>query len=206
LERSIIILAGGLSKRFGQDKCLIELKGKPLILHLLNKVARISDENVVVVGSLDQRKKLESLLNSRARIVVDKYEGYCPLVGALTGFESVNNEYALLLPCDAPLVSTEIATLLLEICINRSAAIPRWPNGYIEPLQAAYNTKLAINAAKKALEERKYEMSAMINFMRGVRYISTLVLQQYDPKLLSFFNVNTPQDLKQVKSMLHRVK
>jgi len=44
----------------------------------------------------------------------------------------------------------------------------------------------------------------MINYMRGVRYVSTLVLQQYDAELLSFFNVNTPQDLKRAESVLKK--
>jgi len=206
LDRAVIVLAGGFSKRFGLDKCLIELAGKPLILHVLDRVARVAGENVVVTGSDEQREKVVSLLKSRARVIVDKYEDHSPLIGALTGLENVENEheYALLLPCDAPFVSMEIAMLLLNLCVNRSAAIPRWPNGYIEPLQAAYHIKNAIRAGEKALEEGKRDMLSMINYMRGVRYISTLVLQQYDAELLSFFNVNTPQDLKRAESLLQK--
>lgn len=204
MKRAVIVLAGGFSERFGRDKCLIELAGKPLILHVLNRLARVADEKVVVTGSDYQREKNVALLKSEARVIFDKYEGHSPLVGALTGFESVENEYALLLPCDTPFVSVEIATLLLDLCVNRSAAIPRWPNGYVEPLQAVYNTKIAIKAAKKALEEGEHKILSMINYMRGVRYVSTLVLQQYDAELLSFFNVNTPQDLKRAESVLKK--
>jgi molybdopterin-guanine dinucleotide biosynthesis protein A len=44
--------------------------------------------------------------------------------------------------------------------------------------------------------EGKLNMRAMIEKLRGVRYISTLVIQQLDPDLRTFFNINTPVDLK----------
>jgi len=42
----------------------------------------------------------------------------------------------------------------------------------------------------------------MVNKLRGVRYISTLVLQQLEPELRTFFNINTPLDLKKAELML----
>jgi len=200
----VVILAGGFSKRFGKDKCLIDLVGKPLVLHVIDRVSAVVDEKVVVAGSNAPKETLSNMFKSKARVVVDKYEGQSPLVGALTGFESVDAEYSLLLPCDTPFVSAEIAALLLDLCVNKGAVIPRWPNGYIEPLQAAYNTKPAIEAARKALNEGKLDLSSMISHLRGVRYLSTLVLQQLDPKLLTFFNINKPQDLKKAESMLKK--
>ena len=55
---SAIVVAGGVSKRFGQEKCLAELVGKPLILHVLNKLPLIVDEIVVVVSSKEQKLKI----------------------------------------------------------------------------------------------------------------------------------------------------
>jgi molybdopterin-guanine dinucleotide biosynthesis protein A len=204
LAKAVVILAGGFSRRFGQDKCLVNLFGKPLVLHVINRVSAMVNEKVVAVGSDALREKLSNVFKSKIRVVVDKYEGQSPLVGALTGFESVDAEYSLLLPCDTPFVSIEVVALLLDLCANRGAVIPRWPNGYVEPLQAVYNTKSAINAAKKALDEGKRDLLSMINHLNGVRYVSTLVLQQIDPKLLTFFNVNTAADLKRAESMLRR--
>jgi molybdopterin-guanine dinucleotide biosynthesis protein A len=202
LRGSAIILAGGFSKRFGRDKGLVRLKGRPLVMYLLEKVAKVVDERVIVVGSEEQRDVFLPLFRHVANVVVDKYEGNSPLIGALTGFESVQNEYSLLLPCDTPFLSSEIAALLLSCCFGRSAVIPRWPNGWIEPLQAAYHTKSAIDATKKALEQGKMDMLSMIGYLRGIRYISTLVLQELDPELLTFFNINTLADLRKAESML----
>jgi molybdopterin-guanine dinucleotide biosynthesis protein A len=205
LTNAVVILAGGFSQRFGgRDKCLINLAGKPLILHVVDRVSAIVNEKVVVVGSNAQRQKLASLFNSNAKVIVDKYEGQSPLIGALTGFESVEAEHSLLLPCDAPFVSPEIASFLLNLCVNKAAAIPRWPNGYVEPLQAAYNTRSALKAAKEALNHGERNLSSMISRMQGVRYISTMVLRQYDPNLTTFFNINTLQDLKRAESIMKK--
>jgi len=46
------------------------------------------------------------------------------------------------------------------------------------------------------------KMRAMIDNLRGARYVSTMVLEQLEPRLLTFFNVNTPQDLKKADSLL----
>ncbi len=202
MKTSAIILAGGFSKRLGRDKGLVELAGRPLILHVLDRIYHFVDETVAVVGSDNQRSAFAPLLGRRANVVIDKYEMQSPLVGAATGFGNARGEYSLLLPCDTPFVSSRVVSLLLDLCVNKSAAIPRWPSGYIEPLQAAYKTKSALNAAKRVLEQGKLNLGSMISYMGGVRYISTIVLQQVDPRLLSFFNINTPEDLKKAESML----
>ena len=202
MQRSAVILAGGFSRRFGRDKGLVVLDGKPLVLHVIERVSNMVDEIVVVVSSKDQKKKFEVLLEDKADIAIDKNDAQSPLVGAITGFESAEGEYSLLLPCDTPLVSTQIVQFLLDVCTNKSAVIPRWPSGYIEPLQAAYHTKSALTAAKTALEQGKMNMRSMIDNLSLVRYVSTMVLEQLEPKLLTFFNINTPQDLKRAESLL----
>ncbi|MEM1539270.1 MAG: molybdenum cofactor guanylyltransferase [Candidatus Bathyarchaeia archaeon] len=205
MGNSAIILAGGLSTRFGQDKGLIPLANKPLIRYVLEAAGQIVDEIVVVVNSKTQAEKFSKILLSDAKILVDLFDDRGPLVGALTGFRGVSGEYALLLPCDTPLVSKEVLQFLLDLCINRNAVIPRWPNGYIEPLQASYRVKPALEAAEKTLAEGKRDMRSMIERLGGVRYVSTLVLQQFDKELNFFANVNTPLDLKRVEQILRRM-
>ncbi len=202
LKNSAVILAGGFSRRFGQEKGLIDLAGKPLVLHVVDRVSKVVDETVVVVSSNVQKEKFGSLLGRGANVVVDKHEAQSPLVGALTGFERAKSEYSILLPCDTPFISSQIAQFLLDICVNRDAAIPKWPSGYIEPLQAAYHTKSASTAAKNALEQGKLDLRSMIDRLRGVRYVSTMVLRQMNQKLLTFFNINTLSDLKKAESLL----
>lgn len=202
LSNSAVILAGGFSRRFGSDKSLVTLLDKPLIMHVIDRVSPLVNEVLLVISSETQKQKFEPILNHKAKMVIDKYESQSPLVGAITGFETAKGEHSLLLPCDTPLISEKVVQLLLDMCTNRSAAIPRWPNGYIEPLQAVYRTKSALTAAKTALAQGNRNMQSMIDNLNGVRYVSTIVLEQLEPNMSTFFNVNTPQDLKKAESML----
>jgi molybdopterin-guanine dinucleotide biosynthesis protein A len=202
LENAAIILAGGYSKRFGQDKGLMLLADKSLVKHVIDNVGDAVEEKILVVGSKAQAENYMKILDPNVRVLIDIGNVQSPLVGALTGFENTNAEYSLLLPCDTPFTSKEVVSLLLELCSNKSAVIPRWPSGYIEPLQAVYRTKRALEAAKNALGEGKRNMLSMIEKLRGVRYVSTLVLQQVDPKLMTFFNINTPMDLEKAEHIL----
>jgi molybdopterin-guanine dinucleotide biosynthesis protein A len=202
LHRSAVILAGGFSRRFGRDKGIIVLASKPLILHVIDRVAKAVDEVLVVVSSEKQKTKFEIILKDKAKLVIDQDNFQSPLVGAITGFEAAKAEYSLLLPCDTPLISTKIIQFLFDICANRGATIPRWPSGYIEPLQAVYHTETAKTAARKALEQGKMNMQSMIEALREVCYVSTLFLEQLEPTLLTFFNINTFNDLKKAESIL----
>jgi len=202
LSKAVIILAGGLSKRFGQDKCIKKLGAKPLVLNVLDRVLNVADEQVIVVGSEAQLRALGHV--PQARIVLDKYMDHSPLVGALTGFEAVRAEHALLLPCDSAFVSPEISALLLDLCVGVNAVIPRWPDGKIEPLQAVYHVSVAADAARAALKEGKHDMLGMIGNLRRIRYISTFALQQYDEKLMTFLNINTVDDWRRAEALLRK--
>jgi len=204
LDRSAIILTGGFSSRFGQDKGLLQLANKPLIMHVLDAISSIVDENIVVVSSKVQAENYAKLVSSNVKIFVDTVNTHSPLVGALTGIKEAHGDYSILLPCDTPLVSRNIISLLFELCTDKSAVIPRWPNGYIEPLQAVYCTRHALEAARNALSKEELNMRSMVDRLQGVRYVSTLVLQQLDPELRTFFNINTPLDLRKAEFMLRR--
>jgi molybdopterin-guanine dinucleotide biosynthesis protein A len=202
LKKSAIILAGGVSQRFGQDKGLLRLAKKSLIEYIVDAVSNVVNEKIVVVSSKTQAESYGKLLGSKVKVFIDDENVQSPLVGALKGFKEASNEYSLLLPCDTPLISKSILLLLFDLCPHRNAVIPRWPNGYMEPLQAVYRTKPALEAAKKALNEGRLNMQSMVDKLRGVRYVSTLVLRQLDPELKSFFNVNTPMDLRKAEAMI----
>lgn len=205
MYKSAIILAGGSSTRFTQDKGLTNLANKPLVKHVINAVDKIVDEKIIVASSSAQAENYAKILDSDIKFIADQNKkAQTPLIGALTGFGKAAGEYSLLLPCDTPFISKEIISLLFELCVGKNAAIPRWPNGNIEPLQAVYATKHAFKAAEEALAEEKLNLQAMIDKLRNIRYVSTLVLQQLDPELKTFFNVNTPLDLRKAEYLISK--
>ena len=168
----------------------------------MDKTKDLVDERLVVVSSKVQAERYSNVLGEDANVLVDDAGVQGPLAGATTGFERAQGKYSLLLPCDTPFVSRDILHLLLELCINRNAAVPRWPNCYTEPLQAVYCTRPALEAARNALLSGKLNLQVMVDKLQRVRYVSTLVLEQLDPRLRTFFNVNTALDLKKAEVML----
>jgi molybdopterin-guanine dinucleotide biosynthesis protein A len=92
-------------------------------------------------------------------------------------------------------------SLLFDCCVGRAAVIPRSTDMECEPLHAVYHTKQALQAAKDAIAENELEVQAMVERLHGVRYMSTMVIEQLDPDLKTFFTVNTPLDLRKATVM-----
>ena len=204
MERAAVVLAGGFSKRLGQDKGLVKLAGKPLVTHVLERASEVVDEVLVVVSSESQKESYSFVVPNENKIFVDDENVRSPLIGALTGLANTRAEYSLLLPCDTPFVSGKVIELLFETCVGVDAAVPRWPNDYIEPLQAVYMTNSALDATRQALGHGEIRPLNMIRLLRRARYLSTLVIQQLDPHLTTFFNVNTPLDLAKAEKMIEK--
>ena len=137
-------------------------------LEVKNKVEKIVKEVIVVVKSSSQRKSYLLLFPKETKILIDTKGLQSPLIGALTGFENANGEYSILLPCDTPLVSLEVVNLLFSKALEMDAAIPRWPNGYIEPLHAVYKTEPALEAARSAVNEGKLNFGIIYFRLRNV--------------------------------------
>ncbi len=202
--KTAIIIADGHSDKFGQDKGLVPLAGKPLILHVFERAQPLVDETIVVVRSAKQKEAYLPLFPKDTKILMDSKGAQCPLVGALTGFANAQGDHAILLPCDTPFISEEVVEFLFEVSAGMDAVIPKWTNDDIEPLQAVYKTGSALAAAGLALERGETLLRSMISLLKRVRYISTMVIEQIDPDLITFFNINTPMDLKRAETLIKK--
>ena len=200
LERSAIILAGGMSKEFDGDKAVLELEGKPLLSYVVESVKGIAEEVIVVTDSQDIADAYAKVVPS-AKFVVNQAPSGDLLGEVIAGFEAAQGEYSLILPSGSPFVSHELVTLLFECCVGKAAVVPRWTNQEIEPLHAVYDTKMALEAAKALLAEGGSDMVELVERLRGVRYLSTMVIEQLDPEFRSFFTVTTPVALKKALAM-----
>lgn len=201
MDRSAIVLAEGSQGKFSEDRGLLKLANKPLLNHVVDAVKGIVGEVLVVTSSKEQSDLYAKMVSPNVQFAIDIGELKDPLSGALTGFKAAQGKYSLLLPFDAPFVSRDVLSLLFDCCIGKSAVIPRWPSRQIEPLHAVYHTEQALEAAEEALASGELEVEAMVSKMRGVRYISTLVIEQLDPDFRTFFKINTSLDLKKALAM-----
>ncbi len=202
IDKSAIILAGGTSQGFPEDKGTMLLDNKPLIRRVFNIVEPIVDEVIIVTNTQERADIYAKLLPETAKLVLDNSEAQGPLIGAIAGFEAAQGKYAMLLPYDSPFVSEDLAMLLFDLAIGKTAVVPRNPDNEIEPLCSVYQTKFVLETARQVADEGAVDLQTLVEKLRGVRYISTMVITQIDPELRSFFSVNTPLDLKRAAVML----
>jgi molybdopterin-guanine dinucleotide biosynthesis protein A len=200
VNRSAIILATGIYDESGQDLSTMELDSKPLIQHVIDKMSGLTEETIVVVESDKEAEKYSGLVDAEAKYVVD--DSVTDLGNAIAGFKNAQSKLSILLAYNMPFISTEIVDLLFELCHSKSAVVPRWPDQHIEPIHSVYNTSVALKAAQIVVEEESTNLSNIFDCMSGVRYMSTLALQELDPDLKTFFQVQSPLDLRRAKIMI----
>jgi molybdopterin-guanine dinucleotide biosynthesis protein A len=181
---------------------LLKLDNKPLLKHVVDTVKGIAEEVIIVTNSIERADSYAKIVSPKVRFVCDS-DGSKGLLGAaLAGFETAEGKYSLVLPFDSPFVSQEVVTLLFDCSVGKSAVVARSPDCEVEALHAVYNTRLALEAAKEALAEGEVYVEAIMDRLRGVRFMSTMVIEQLDPDFKTFFRIITPLDLKKAVIML----
>ncbi|MEM3070608.1 MAG: molybdenum cofactor guanylyltransferase [Candidatus Bathyarchaeia archaeon] len=204
-DLGVVILAGGLSMRMGGDKALIELCGKPLLLHVVESVLNLHPDKIIVTTEKGNVNRYASILPSSVGLTEDLVDGKGPLVGMISGMRGIDSNYTLVLPCDTPFIKPSVLRFLHQKALGVDAVIPRWPNGYIEPLQAFYRTSSALKAAEEALNRDKRSCRDMIRLLNKVVYVNVDELRRFDPYLVTFFNVNSGEDLFRAEKFLRGI-
>ena len=182
---SAAIMAGGKSKRMGQDKAWIELDGEPLIRRVANVLAQVADEVIIVAND----PKYATL---GFRVVPDRFPDGGALGGIATGVSSATHDRVLVAACDMPFLSAEVWRVLLEHRYEADVVIPKI-GGEFETLHALY-TKACVAPMERALAAGKLRVISFFDDVR-VQAIEERELRVADPTLRSFTNVNTPEEL-----------
>ncbi|MBS7619398.1 molybdenum cofactor guanylyltransferase [Candidatus Bathyarchaeota archaeon] len=202
MDFSLIILAGGRSRRIDEDKGLKILAGEPLINHVMSRFSNFVDEIIVVLKSEIQKRAYSQVLENDARLLIDLDKGESPLVGALTGFKESNAAYAFLTGCDTPFISTAAIRLLLENVRGFDAATFQWPNGWIEPLTAAYRIEPSMRLAKAYYMQGELRLRKVLTSLPRLKILPVSMLQDFDPNLLTFFDLDTLEDFQKAEKIL----
>jgi len=200
-ERGVIVLAGGASKRMGRDKTLLQVKGIPMIKRVVDVALKVSNEVIVVTSSKRASKRVSKIIGGCVTIVEDEERGWGPLMGTLTGCKRASAEYVAVVPCDAPFLNPKVLMELFKRAEGHDAAIPRWPNGYLEPLHSVYRRRAVLEVAQDLMKRGFRSMVCLIESLKDVVYVPVDELKPIDEKLLTFFNANTPRDLLIAETM-----
>ncbi len=182
LEATLLVLAGGQSRRMGRPKAELEFGGGTLLERTINRLGPVFAEVLVSVGDAPIRVPAD------IATVTDLRPGAGPLAGIEAGLAAAGYQSIFAVACDMPLVTPELATEIVSALNSHDAAVPRI-GGRAEPACAAY-ARSAGPAIAGALS-------------RGERRASA-VLQELDVAWLDGFdagffrNLNTPDDYRRL--------
>jgi molybdopterin-guanine dinucleotide biosynthesis protein A len=205
-----LVLIGGKSTRFGTEKPIIDLYGKPLILHQLEILAKFDQDIYLVAHSEEQisnyRKQID--FPKDVNFIVDdrdifKYPKiHKPMLGIYSGFKELSKlgfEKAFLLSCDIPLIKPEVINLMINESVGFDCCIPRWNNGFLEIFFAIYPVEKGFQKAKEILTKENFGLYNFIDTNWRINYISVeKSIQPLDRNLVSLININGPVDIAKV--------
>jgi molybdopterin-guanine dinucleotide biosynthesis protein A len=192
---TLAIQAGGESRRMGRDKALLPFLGQPLILRLLSRLAGIADEVLVTSNQPEQYRFLGFTP------IPDLLPGLGALGGLYTALSAAAHPFVAVVACDMPFASAEIflAELALLRETNADAVIPRSEAG-TEPFHAVYRVETCLPPVREAIEGGKRRADAWFDQV-SIRYLDGQEIHPYDPDMLAFFNINTPEELKEAEDL-----
>lgn len=192
-ELAAILLVGGRSSRMGRPKPWLEVDGRPLLAHMIDRARLWASEIVLVAAPEQALPPLAARGASPApRVLRDVLPGEGPLPALALGLGAVRAPWALVLGCDAFLVrAAVIEHLLAARTPDADAVVPVWEDRP-QPLVALYRARLAAAAAGLvAAGERRLHLLAG---GARVRLIPDGALRTLDPEGESFCPVNTPEE------------
>lgn len=195
-----IVLAGGRSTRLGRDKAGELLLGRSLLQRVLDRLAGLVDEYVVVRAPGQTLPPIQA--PAPLSVVEDAYPNAGPLGGLYTGLASMRAPRAVAVGCDMPLLQPALLSELLRLAPGRDAVVPL--NGLPEPLCAAYAAS-CLPAIREKLDRGSLKMTGFYDDV-DVLYVEPGVWHRFDPEGLSFLNVNRDEDLLRVRELLEAGK
>lgn len=181
-----VVLAGGRAERMGgRDKGLLPLGGRPLITHVLERLAPQVDAILI-----NANRSAEAYRKLGWPVIRDDLEGFQgPLAGMLAGLRASVSRRVVTCPCDSPWLAGDYVARMAEAAQQHRADIAvaalggRW-----QPVFALLGVDLAPDlAASLAAGERKIDRWFALHRVAVV---------DFDDRPAMFENLNTPEELR----------
>jgi molybdopterin-guanine dinucleotide biosynthesis protein A len=181
MQATLLVLAGGESRRMGRAKAWLEVGDSNLLRYVAKRLAPAFSE---VMVSFAEPEQLEEPVPYR--IVFDRKASAGPLAGLEAGLAAAHNEVVFAVACDMPYVTPYVTKLAVAAVRGADAAIPRI-DGRPEPACGAYR-RSALPVITAALNEGRLKAADITDDL------DVTWLEGLDPQL--FRSVNTPQDFE----------
>ncbi len=181
-----VIMAGGDSRRMGQDKANLVLGERTLLQSVVATLQPMFAEVIVSVRQLRSEIDLPQVRDDPA------YSG--PLAGLAAALESPTMPWIFIVACDMPFMTQAVIEYLALQRAEYQAVVPV-VGGHPQPL-AAFYARECLDEVRACLHgEGKHSFRALLDTVR-VCYVSEAQMQVVDPQLRSFFDLDTPQDFR----------
>ena len=188
---SLVVLAGGQSRRMGRDKATLPAGTVTLVERIINNLSASADEVILASGSAALRLR-------GARTVADHFVGAGPLAGIHAGLTASAFDFAWVVACDYPDVQPAVGVRLRSETTGIDAVVPR-VGGLAQGLCAVYSVRL-VPVIERLIASGRRSVAALLDSC-DVRYVDEDELS--GPAATSFRNLNTPSDYEEwLRSML----
>lgn len=184
-----ILLAGGLSRRYGSPKAFAEINGSKFYEISYGILANVCDEVIIVT-----REEFIDCFPKEYHVTVDRepFIGYGPLAGIYSAMEAVSADYYVVLPCDMPLMTEAVMEQLIGMHEKEITVVES--EGYVQALVSVWSERVKPKI-KTALLNNRLKMTNVLNECQTVKV---------DGKKLSnssavFMNVNTPDNDEELR-------
>ena len=210
---SLAVLVGGAGSRMGHvNKALLALGGsggpagsggpensggERVLDRLLRRAEPLFAETLLVARDPAPFAAYEG---ARRRIVPDLFEARSSLTGVHAALSAAHTSHVFVTACDTPLVSPAVLRLLLSrLTPEIDVLAPRWEDGHYEPLCAVYSRR-CLPFAEALLRAGRYQI---VRFFDRVRTegVPMAAIRAVDPRLLTFANANTPDELAALRRL-----
>ena len=169
-----------------------------MIEHLLDVYRPLFDDIILVTN--DPLKYLAWDLH----VVTDIFSSRSSLTGIHAGLYHAAHPHAFIGACDAPFLQSGLMQILVDaLDSSTDVIIPQTASG-LEPLCAVYSRQ-CLAPIENVLNRGLYKIQSFFSSVR-VRKIEEEILRSVDPDLISFFNINAPQDLERAETWLESTR
>ena len=189
-----VILAGGMSKRLnGRDKAMIVIHGKRILDHIHAVFSEIFNEIILVTNTP------QAYLDWNMLTVTDLFPVRSSLTGIHAGLFYASRPFVFVSACDAPFLKPELVHLLIsQARPGADVVMPETANG-LEPMCAVYS-RSCLNTIEAHIQQEKLKIQRVFHKSR-INRIAEARLRKADPDLISFVNINTPEELMRMTSL-----